>query len=488
MGLFFLTYFDAYTDINLVFILDIALYLAPAMMLHLALIFPEPLVGARLRRRLVPAVYLLFLVLWRLKAAFELHDYGLWSLLDHLSDALIFLAYLTFICPPLAVAPQCQHPAPQTGPTGAAGTGDGFLHPQHHHPFLPAQQRADHNYSFLSGILFPLYLGYAVVRHNFFNADRVVVYSVFYILFSILLTALFLGFATLTGLVFTDGITGRNILITVFFTCLVLAITRVQYWGHALLARFFFRRGFDRETLFEKTGTMLRSINRLTGEAVPLLARLFRFLGITRAGIIFRNGRELEPFCRFSLAADCPSRSSRATLRFIEAHGDVLTPFDLQETRLPEQVHRDLQQLFAGTGTLVLLPILLDRKLLGFVLVGERPDGTAFRKTDLELLKSLTGHLAVAREITLLLEKTRRQDRLERELEIAAQIQRHFLPAALAATDWYELAVHYLPAREVGGDIYDVFQEQPDTLDLIAGDVSGKGIRPRSSARCPRDC
>jgi serine phosphatase RsbU (regulator of sigma subunit) len=65
---------------------------------------------------------------------------------------------------------------------------------------------------------------------------------------------------------------------------------------------------------------------------------------------------------------------------------------------------------------------------------------------------------------------------LERELEIARNIQQSFLPEVLPTVNGYSLAACFRPAREVAGDFYDVFTLADDRVALIVADVCGKGV------------
>lgn len=85
--------------------------------------------------------------------------------------------------------------------------------------------------------------------------------------------------------------------------------------------------------------------------------------------------------------------------------------------------------------------------------------------------------------ITSSLEKKRLHDLeqlylkgLERELDIAREIQNGFLPAQLPQVDGWELAAYFKAAREVAGDFYDAFTLPDGQLVCLVGDVCGKGV------------
>src|SRR5919107_997274 len=73
-------------------------------------------------------------------------------------------------------------------------------------------------------------------------------------------------------------------------------------------------------------------------------------------------------------------------------------------------------------------------------------------------------------------EVAQERERIEQELRVARMIQHTLLPKSLPEPERYKIAVHYQPAREVGGDFYDLLQLPDGRLGLIVGDVSGKGV------------
>jgi sigma-B regulation protein RsbU (phosphoserine phosphatase) len=68
------------------------------------------------------------------------------------------------------------------------------------------------------------------------------------------------------------------------------------------------------------------------------------------------------------------------------------------------------------------------------------------------------------------------KERLERELEVAADIQLSILPDVLPDADEFGFGARILPARQVGGDFYDVFELSDHRIGVLIGDVADKGV------------
>jgi len=69
-----------------------------------------------------------------------------------------------------------------------------------------------------------------------------------------------------------------------------------------------------------------------------------------------------------------------------------------------------------------------------------------------------------------------KKERLERELEIAGEVQRSLLPSRFPQTPGYSYAARNVPARHVGGDLYDVIQVDDNHVGLLMADVSDKSV------------
>jgi sigma-B regulation protein RsbU (phosphoserine phosphatase) len=68
------------------------------------------------------------------------------------------------------------------------------------------------------------------------------------------------------------------------------------------------------------------------------------------------------------------------------------------------------------------------------------------------------------------------KERLERELQVAADIQLSILPDELPKLDGFDFGARIMPARQVGGDLYDVFLLKDGQVGVLIGDVADKGV------------
>lgn len=99
-----------------------------------------------------------------------------------------------------------------------------------------------------------------------------------------------------------------------------------------------------------------------------------------------------------------------------------------------------------------------------------------FTASDVKLLAALAQQVGAIIKNFLTHQRIIVEERLSRELEIAAEIQESFLPTQLPQMGGISIAVVSIPASEVGGDFYDFITVDERNLTLVIGDVAGKGI------------
>ncbi len=94
----------------------------------------------------------------------------------------------------------------------------------------------------------------------------------------------------------------------------------------------------------------------------------------------------------------------------------------------------------------------------------------------LDLLKAASLQIASGLQNYILQTVQQKQTILDRELQLARQIQKTFLPEELPQLPGYDLAAEWQTARQVGGDFYDVFELSPGKFGIVIADVSDKGL------------
>jgi serine phosphatase RsbU (regulator of sigma subunit) len=124
-------------------------------------------------------------------------------------------------------------------------------------------------------------------------------------------------------------------------------------------------------------------------------------------------------------------------------------------------------------GSTVFAPMIDRGELVGVIEVEGEPLPS---RSGLDLLDSMAKSAAIVVQNTRMREAKAKRERLERDLELAAEIQKSFLPREVISVEGLELFVEYRSAFAVGGDFYDVFWVGKGKLGVFVGDISGKGV------------
>jgi phosphoserine phosphatase RsbU/P len=103
-------------------------------------------------------------------------------------------------------------------------------------------------------------------------------------------------------------------------------------------------------------------------------------------------------------------------------------------------------------------------------------DRKQFVMDDLDVLAAVASQAAIAIQNAAMHETLLARERIERDLKIAEQVQKRFLPQSVPKIDGFEFFAHYNAAYQVGGDYYDFVPLPQNRIAIALGDVSGKGV------------
>jgi sigma-B regulation protein RsbU (phosphoserine phosphatase) len=124
----------------------------------------------------------------------------------------------------------------------------------------------------------------------------------------------------------------------------------------------------------------------------------------------------------------------------------------------------------------MLVQIRQKDELVGILSFGPRRGGFQYSVTDRELLMSIAAQLALIIDNARLTERMVAQERMRRELALAAEVQQRLLPSCAPEGVAMEIAGFCEPARGVGGDYYDFINFDNNQLGVAIADVAGKGM------------
>ncbi|HEY74411.1 MAG TPA: SpoIIE family protein phosphatase [Thermoflexia bacterium] len=149
----------------------------------------------------------------------------------------------------------------------------------------------------------------------------------------------------------------------------------------------------------------------------------------------------------------------------LDAKGDGLAPPDsLADLMLPSE------------RPLLAVPLAVKGDVLGVMLLEEASVSRRFRERRLEIITGIAQQAALAVQNDRLQQEMAERERLERELQLAHEIQQTFMPGQPPDLHGWELAFGWRAARRVAGDFYDFFELPDRRLGLVIADVADKGM------------
>jgi sigma-B regulation protein RsbU (phosphoserine phosphatase) len=125
------------------------------------------------------------------------------------------------------------------------------------------------------------------------------------------------------------------------------------------------------------------------------------------------------------------------------------------------------------------IPVYQNDKPIAYLLVGDEGEQEIRISPvikHMKFIQTLTNVLVVAIQNRKLQENNLRQERVKKELELAAEMQAILLPHSLPKNDKYEVSAVYKAHQQVGGDYYDFMELNENEVMFCMADVSGKGV------------
>jgi sigma-B regulation protein RsbU (phosphoserine phosphatase) len=248
------------------------------------------------------------------------------------------------------------------------------------------------------------------------------------------------------------------------------------------LDRRFFREAYSVDQILSDLSEQARSFTETEPLLRTITERIGQTLHVERISFLLRQGKlfRLQYSQGLPGPIDVSLPENSSTMRALAID------------RSPKQVFRDHPDpwlaLAAPSEVTVLdrldaellLPLPGRSSLIGVMALGPKRSEEPYSRSDRRLLSSVALQTGLAIENSALVhhlaEESAQRQRIDREIEIARQVQERLLPQIYPLIKGVDFAGFSRTAQEVGGDYYDFIALENGRLGIAIGDVSGKGI------------
>ena len=232
----------------------------------------------------------------------------------------------------------------------------------------------------------------------------------------------------------------------------------------------------DLLALISKVGITLLASNTLNETLEQIVSLVFEAVPADRCLLMMRDEANEELRVAVARLRDRVGevgeiRVSRNVMDEVVMRGNSVLTSDAQH----DPRFASGTMVLQGVRSVLAVPLGVSEKVFGIIYADSPIAEGRFTEDHLKVLTTLASVAAIRVENARLMEARFQQERLERELQLASEIQQRFQPAAPPVVPGYELQGISFPCYEIGGDYYDFIERDDGRLVIALGDVSGKG-------------
>jgi sigma-B regulation protein RsbU (phosphoserine phosphatase) len=232
----------------------------------------------------------------------------------------------------------------------------------------------------------------------------------------------------------------------------------------------------DLLALISKVGVALLASVTLTETLEQIVTLVFEAVPADRCMIMMRDAKSPELKVAVARLRDRAGevgeiRISRSVIDEVVTNGKSVLTSDAQAD--PRFAGGTV--MLQGVRSVLAVPLGVGANVFGIIYADSPLSDARFTEDHLKVLTTLSSVAAIRVENARLTEEQMERERLEREQQVASEIQQRFLPASAPLVEGYELQGISFPCYEIGGDYYDFIQREDGNMVVALGDVSGKG-------------
>jgi len=373
------------------------------------------------------------------------------------------------------------------------------------------------NYYLPFFLFVPAFIGYSIVKHDLFDIDAIIKRTYGYVLTTGTIAGIYGLFVLISNLAFGSYEFSKSpVFPLIFLLAIVFLFNPIRDRVQRIIDRLFYRLEYDYPATVQQISEGMRTLMGLDEIGRSMMDTALGTMFIDSGSVMLRTKDETqyryliqagETDVAFKTAGtekylsageDRPETDDPANakgsekaeqaaedlvlaadeplIQKISEQKSEVVIYDIQEDPFFEDQRESCAKVFDRLAATLIVPLIYEGKLTGLISLGRKRSGKFYRQEDINLLNILANQSAVAIENALMVKEVIEKERMEEELNIARDLQVSMLPADTPQVAGFEIAAYSMAAREVGGDFYDFINMGAEKAGMVIGDVTGKSV------------
>ena len=340
----------------------------------------------------------------------------------------------------------------------------------------------------LALLLFPLTMAYVIVVHRAMDVSVVVRQGLQYALAKngVLVLQILLSVAVIfTAFSFVSNNETNRPQKLIFISLGIIGVFLIRLLAGKIKAwtdRRFFREAYNAEQILSDLSEDVRTMI----ETKPLLetvsSKISESLHVPQVALLLKNGGNFQPAYAlgYKNAPNVSLNENDTTIEKLKTNEPLVIYQDDQDSWINNEGQTTERANLRELNSQLLLPFGAKNELSGLISLSPKLSDSPYTPTDLRLLKSVAAQTGLALENSrltqVIVSEAAQKERINRELEIAREVQERLFPQELPRIEGLDYFGACRSALDVGGDYYDFIELPENKFGIAIGDISGKGI------------
>lgn len=150
--------------------------------------------------------------------------------------------------------------------------------------------------------------------------------------------------------------------------------------------------------------------------------------------------------------------------------------FFIKDISGEERLKNNQEDNLLYISSIIVIPLVVSKRVIGVLSTIKNNKNRQFNERDFNHLNTFASYVSISIDNMFTYLELLEKNELQKELMIAAQIQKRLIPTVLPDISNLSMAVYSKPAKGVSGDYYDIVKLDEDKFGIVICDVAGKGV------------